>query len=67
MLLARGWICASLDLPSHGAQVEPGEPVGIAGWRWRFDRGQVSPLALRYRARRIPPTYTLKALWAAHK
>jgi len=32
--------CASLDLPSHGKQIMPGEPSGgIAGWRWRTDRG----------------------------
>jgi hypothetical protein len=38
-LVAAGWACASLDLPSHGANVLPGEPLGIAGWRWRIDRG----------------------------
>ncbi len=32
--------CASLDLPSHGKQLLPGEPAGgIIGWRWRMDRG----------------------------
>ena len=32
--------CASLDLPSHGKQLLPGEPPGgISGWRWRTDRG----------------------------
>ena len=39
-LVKQGWACASLDLPSHGAQIEPGSPSGIAGWRWRFDKGQ---------------------------
>lgn len=39
-----GWCaqraCASLDLPSHGKQILPGEPLGgIIGWRWRTDRG----------------------------
>ena len=38
-LVQAGWACASLDLPSHGAEVLPGEPVGISGWRWRVDRG----------------------------
>lgn len=39
-LVQQGWACASLDLPSHGKQVLPGEPAGgIAGWRWRTDRG----------------------------
>lgn len=29
-----------MDLPSHGKQVLPGEPLGgIVGWRWRMDRG----------------------------
>ena len=32
------WLCVTIDLPSHGAQVLPGEPVGIAGWRWRHDK-----------------------------
>ena len=35
-----GWSCISIDLPSHGAQLEAGEPEGIAGWRWRVDRGE---------------------------
>ena len=39
-LVPAGWICASLDLPSHGLERQPGEPEGIAGWRWRVDRGQ---------------------------
>ena len=39
-LLPSGWMCASLDLPSHGSQLQTGEPVGIAGWRWRLDRHQ---------------------------
>ena len=43
-LVPSGWACASLDLPSHGAQVQPGEPEGIAGWRWRLERGQ-NPVA----------------------
>lgn len=38
-LVPRGWACASLDLPSHGAERLPGEPEGIAGWRWRTDKG----------------------------
>ena len=38
-LVAAGWACASLDLPSHGANLLSGEPTGIAGWRWRVDRG----------------------------
>lgn len=38
-LVRAGWACASLDLPSHGKQVLPGEPDGIAGWRWRTDKG----------------------------
>ena len=32
-LVPAGWLCASLDLPSHGAYRQPGEPEGIAGWR----------------------------------
>jgi len=39
LLWAAGWACASIDLPSHGKQVMPGEPEGIAGWRYRMDRG----------------------------
>ena len=40
VLVPEGWLCASLDLPSHGSQLLPGEPAGIAGWRWRIDREQ---------------------------
>ena len=42
VLVAPGssWACVSLDLPSHGNFVEPGEPVGIAGWQWRLAKGQ---------------------------
>jgi len=50
-LVPMGWGCASLDLPSHGSWIEPGEPAGIAGWRWRSDRGEdfVSEVLLRIR------------------
>jgi pimeloyl-ACP methyl ester carboxylesterase len=39
-LVPLGWACLSLDLPSHGANIQKGEPEGIAGWRWRVDKGQ---------------------------
>ncbi len=38
------YVCASLDLPCHGKQRRPDEPEGLAGWRYRIDRGE-DPLA----------------------
>ncbi len=37
---AAGWLVVGLDLPAHGADAQPGEPTGLAGWRARFDRGE---------------------------
>ena len=37
--LSDPWDCVTLGLPSHGANV-PGEPTGIAGRRWRHDKGK---------------------------
>ncbi|OKO69290.1 hypothetical protein AC629_41380 [Bradyrhizobium sp. NAS80.1] len=28
----------SVDIPCHGADVRPGEPAGLEGWRYRLDR-----------------------------
>jgi dienelactone hydrolase len=39
-LAARGWLCASLDLPCHGREQRPGEAEGLAGWRQRADAGE---------------------------
>lgn len=37
-LLEHGYLCASLDAPSHGADLEPGEPRdGLDGWRYRIE------------------------------
>ncbi len=35
-----GYVCVSVDLPCHGRERRPDEPEGIAGWRYRCDRGE---------------------------
>lgn len=40
LLHARGWNVVSLDLPCHGADVRPDEPVELAGWAARLAQGE---------------------------
>lgn len=41
LLAARGYLCVSLDLPCHGADVRPGEkPADLAAWRTRIEQGE---------------------------
>jgi dienelactone hydrolase len=51
-LAARGYLCVSVDLPCHGAEVRPGEPAGLGGWRRRCDGDEdfIAPLVSRLRA-----------------
>lgn len=35
-----GWLCVSIDLPSHGAWHQDGEPDGLNGWRRRVENGE---------------------------
>ena len=40
LLVSRGFLCVSLDLPCHGADRRTNEPErGLACWRTRLDRG----------------------------
>lgn len=38
-LISQGWLIVSLDLPSHGMNIWPGEPGGLLGWRYRIEHG----------------------------
>lgn len=40
ILAGKGFLCVSIDLPSHGAQHRNDEPGGIDGWRKRMDSGE---------------------------
>ncbi len=39
-LAAQGWLCVSIDLPSHGQHAAPGQPSGLAGWRALCEKGE---------------------------
>jgi pimeloyl-ACP methyl ester carboxylesterase len=39
VLRRQGFLCASLDLPCHGADHRSNEPVELAGWAHRLDGG----------------------------
>ena len=45
ILAEQGWLCVSLDIPSHGLEKIPEEPLGMAGWRHRVDHGYVNFIA----------------------
>ena len=40
ILKRKGALCVSLDLPSHGKDIRPGEREGLKGWRYRVDQGE---------------------------
>ncbi|HTI49757.1 MAG TPA: alpha/beta fold hydrolase [Planctomycetaceae bacterium] len=41
LLARKGFLCVSLDLPCHGADVRPGEnPSDLRGWRTRLEEGE---------------------------
>jgi hypothetical protein len=52
MLAARGFVCVSLDLPSHGLERRAGAAEGLDGWRHCLDRDEnfVSEFASRVSA-----------------
>ena len=35
-----GYLCVTIDIPGHGSQHRSDEPDGLAGWRYRTDRGE---------------------------
>ncbi len=39
-VLGSGVFKVTLDLPGHGTQTRPGEPVSLNAWRYRLDRGE---------------------------
>ncbi len=40
LLAEEGYLCVSVDLPCHGLQLRSDEPNGLAGWRFRAERGE---------------------------
>ncbi|HSI64070.1 MAG TPA: alpha/beta fold hydrolase [Candidatus Saccharimonadia bacterium] len=40
LLAKHGYICVSVDLPSHGQELREGEKEGMAGWRKRCEQGE---------------------------
>lgn len=52
-LIKQGWLCASLDLPCHGAQHRDGEPAGLEGWRHRINAGEDPMAEFTDRCRRV--------------
>jgi dienelactone hydrolase len=40
LLATKGYLCVSVDLPCHGQEVRPHEPMGLNGWRARCDAGE---------------------------
>lgn len=52
LLLEKGIVCVSLDLPCHGKERKADEPAGIAGWRARLEKGHevVSPFTKKVSA-----------------
>ena len=39
ILAEQGFLCVSIDLPCHGAQVNVGEPPQLSGWCYRAEHG----------------------------
>lgn len=35
-----GWLVVSIDVPCEGQEQRPGEPAGLAGWRYRVEAGE---------------------------
>lgn len=40
LLAKHGYVCVSLDLPSHGLELREGEKEGMLGWRKRCEQGE---------------------------
>jgi len=52
-LARKGYRCVSIDLPCHGQERRPGEPEGLAGWRFRVERGEDVMEELTSRLRQV--------------
>jgi dienelactone hydrolase len=48
-LLGKGFVCVSVDIPCHGKDGQPNEPLGLQGWRSRLEKGP--PLVGAFTAR----------------
>jgi dienelactone hydrolase len=40
LLAKHGYVCVSVDLPSHGRELREGEKEGMPGWRLRCEQGE---------------------------
>ncbi len=40
LLAKHGYVCVSVDLPSHGQEIREGEEEGLTGWRKRCEQGE---------------------------
>jgi dienelactone hydrolase len=40
LLVDKGYLCVSVDVPCHGKDQENDEPAGLIGWRSRLEKGQ---------------------------
>jgi dienelactone hydrolase len=40
LLLKKGFVCVSVDVPCHGKDLKGSKQTGIAGWRERLENGQ---------------------------
>ncbi|MEZ0275837.1 MAG: alpha/beta hydrolase family protein, partial [Roseimicrobium sp.] len=40
LLAKHGYVCVSVDLPSHGQEIREGEKEGLPGWRKRCEQGE---------------------------
>ena len=49
ILAKQGWVSVIIEPPCHGADIRPGEPEQLNGWRHRVDNGEdlIGPFAKR--------------------
>ena len=53
LLAEEGYLCVSVDLPSHGRQKRPDEPNGLDGWRFRARRDEDFVAETNQRLKRV--------------